>query len=68
MPDTDTEVALIKACGVYIVVMASSWPIARAELISRHHTWGAANEARDRLQGAKRAASKKKVAPTSTWI
>ena len=65
---TDTDVALIKASGIYIVVMASSLPIPRAEVISRHHTWGAAAEARQRLLGAKRAASKKKAAPTSTWI
>lgn len=66
---TDTDVALIKASGIYIVVMASAWPVARAELISRHHTWGAAAEARQRLLGAKRAASKQKAArPQSTWI
>ncbi len=66
----ETDVALIKACGIYIVVMASSWPIPRAELISRHRTWWAANEARHALQGARRAASKQKAAPKpqSTWI
>ena len=68
--NTDSgPVCLIKASGVLIVVMASAWPIPNAELVSHHRTWGAAHEARQRLQGDKRAAaSRKPSANQSTWI
>ena len=67
--NTDSgPVCLIKASGIYIVVMASAWPIPNAELVSRHRTWGAAKEARDGLLRGRREASRKKPPVTSTWI
>ena len=53
---SDSEpVALIKACGIYIVVVAEALPIPNVEVISRHQSWGAAHEARQRLQGGRKA-------------
>ncbi len=68
MVNDSGPVCLIKASGIYIVVMASAWPIANAELVSRHRTWGAAHEARQSLQKSRREASRKKPPITSTWI
>jgi hypothetical protein len=67
---TDHEpVALIKACGIYIVVVASCLPISGAEVISRHRTWGSAHEARQRLQGPKSKPKRTGAATNqSTWL
>ena len=67
--NTDSgPVCLIKASGIYIVVMAFAWPIPNAELVSRHRTWGAAHEARQSLQKSRKEASRKKPPSAGTWI